>query len=111
METRKYWPFSVLPLDEQTEQHKKEIWLLNTATHLGFRAYVFGSNFGVEDTSGRIGEIIHRGGNRRWEILLSASETLAGKKMVDDFDAAARAVLRWLKGEDATSSLGRGERG
>lgn len=74
LEERKYWPFSVLPVDEQTDLHKQEVHLLEEAYLAGYRPYVFGGeNFGLGDEQARWIEFIWRGraiGEPCWEPLL-----------------------------------------
>lgn len=74
LEERKYWPFSVLPAEEQTDLHKQEIHLLAEAHLAGYRPYVFGGeNFGMGDEQARWIEFVWRGraiGEPCWEPWL-----------------------------------------
>jgi hypothetical protein len=95
----RYWPFDVLPPERRTEQHWREIRLLETAHHAGYKPYMFGSqNFGA--TAGeRAGEIIYRGcRGKHWQVCLVNAGALIVSAHVNDFDYAAEALLRWLRG-------------
>ena len=60
-----------------------------------------GSLFGAEAKTGRVGEIIRRGGRGRyWQVDVIESDKLVRSAFVDGFDAAAQAVLLWLRGDD-----------
>lgn len=104
---KKYWPFSVLPEEQQSQQHRAEMAFLESATHAGFRAYVIGiDTFGAESTDGREGDIVRRG-KRRWEIVLYASDRRMYSMLVDDFNKAAHDVLRWLGGDKGEMEMDR----
>jgi hypothetical protein len=95
----RYWPFNVLSPERQTEQHRREIRLLETAYQLGYKPYMFDSqNFGA--TAGeRAGEILFRGRRgKHWEVHLMNSKEPALSAHVDDFNSAAEALLQWLRG-------------
>jgi hypothetical protein len=99
----RYWPFDVLPSERQSVQHRGEIRLLETAYQAGYRPYVFASqNFGA--TAGkRAGEILYRGSRgRHWEVCLVDAKKLIAAAHVDDFDCAAEALLRWLRGAEGS---------
>jgi hypothetical protein len=93
---QRYWPFDVLPPERWSEQHRREIGFLDTAYQGGYKPYMFGSqNFGAV-AGERLGEIIYRGcRGKHWEVCLSPYGLSAH---LDDFDFAAEAVLRWLRG-------------
>jgi hypothetical protein len=95
----RYWPFDVLPPERQTEQHRREIRLLEAAYQAGYKPYMFGSqNFGAT-AGGRAGEIIYRGcRGKHWEVCLVNAKELIVSAHVDDFDCAAETLLRWLRG-------------
>jgi hypothetical protein len=106
MEDIQYWPFEVLPLGERTEHHQHVIDFLEEAFREGYRPYVFhGSNYGGSTQSGRVGEIIHRGANRYWEVLLGVGDEAAISFFLDGFVSAGEAVLRWLRGDESASIL------
>lgn len=89
----RYWPFEDLPPE------KREIRFLEAALRAGFMPYMFGSeNFGA--TAEPLGGIILcRGGRgKHWEVLLGNSDRTILSAHLDDFDCAAEAVLRWLRG-------------
>ena len=93
------WPFPVVATEERTEQQAKEVSFLEAAHAAGFRAFAFlAGSFGAEAKNGRRGEIIHRGGNRVWELILSTHDDEVATTKVDDFSQAAGAVLDWLRG-------------
>jgi hypothetical protein len=95
----KVWPFAVLPPDEQTDQHKREVRFLVRAHEAGHRAYTFGAgDYGATARDGRSGEIIRRGRNR-WAVAVGGDGQEHPAAYFDDFDSAAEAVLRWLHGQ------------
>ncbi len=100
---RAIWPFPVLPDDQLTELHKRQLDFLETAHREGYIAYMFlSSSFGAEAKCGRRGEIVHRGLNRRWEICLypknpDDTDSEVQPKVTGDFTEAADEVLRWLR--------------
>jgi hypothetical protein len=100
----RYWPFDVVPPEQQTEQHRREIQFLETAHGRGYKPYMFGSeNFGA--SCGERGGVIFFRGRKRWEAILgTADETLLAAD-VDDFSQAAEAVFLWLRGVDAAAVL------
>jgi hypothetical protein len=98
-ETQKYWPFEVLPPDQRTDHHKKVIRFLEEAFSAGFKPYMFGNNFGAS-TDVRIGEMIHRGVDRYWEIILTLGEERCASFYVDGFAQAGEAIMRWLRGDE-----------
>jgi hypothetical protein len=100
----KYWPFDVLPPDKRTVHHYEVIAFLEEAFHKGYGPYMFdGSNYGACDHNMRSGEIIHRGANRYWEIMLNMSDEPTTSFYVDGFLTAGKCVLQWLRGEDAAA--------
>jgi hypothetical protein len=103
---KRYWPFDVLPPERQTEQHRREIRFLETAYQAGYKPYMFGSqNFGAT-TGERATEILYRGcRGKHWEVLLGTAEETILSAHVDDFDYAAEAVLRWLRGVEGAEIL------
>ena len=91
-----YWPFDVLPVERQTEVHKREIRFLEAAHQQGLRSYEYhGIVFGAEADGGREGVMFQRGTNR-WEVSLGTSEKEESCVFYQDFDAAADAILQWL---------------
>ncbi|HQU45370.1 MAG TPA: hypothetical protein PK867_21315 [Pirellulales bacterium] len=97
----RYWPFDVLPVERQTDQHHREIQFLETAYQAGYKPYMFASeNFGAT-SEGRAGEIIYRGcRGKHWELFLVHGEELVLSAHLDDFGCAAESLLRWLGGDD-----------
>jgi hypothetical protein len=97
----RYWPFNVLPLEQRTEQHRREIGFLETAHQAGYKPYTFGNgSFGA--TAGiRAGEILFRG-RKHWQVCLAQENQLIVSAHVDNFDYAAEAILRWLRGVEAS---------
>ncbi|MFV2065773.1 MAG: hypothetical protein ACC645_02245 [Pirellulales bacterium] len=100
MTTEIDWPFPVVASEERTEQQAKEISFLEAAHAGGFSAFTFlAGSFGAEAKNGRRGEIIHRGGNRVWELILSTHDDEVASAKVSNFSQAAAAVLDWLRGD------------
>jgi hypothetical protein len=96
LDPNRYWPFDVVPPDRQTEQHRREIQLLETAYREGFRPYQFGTqNFGAS-AGERGGVILCR--RSRWEVILGSGEETAYSALFGDFGQAAEAILLWLRG-------------
>lgn len=104
MDTVRYWPFEVLPPDKQTEHHKQVIAFLDRALLEGFAPYTFGgSNYGACSQNKRVGELIHRGANRYWEVMLTLQNGNLEPFHVDGFINAGDCVLHWLHGEDLSA--------
>jgi hypothetical protein len=114
-ETFKHWPFTVLPPEKQTEQHRQEIRYVETAFQEGFQPCI--SSFGRYKSSshhGREGWIIDRGrmkrgGIRQWEVWLVDATAEKVTFWVDDFGCAGAAVLQWLRGVDVAVALAAAE--
>jgi hypothetical protein len=102
----RYWPFDVLPPERQTEQHLREIRFLETAYQAGYKPYMDGfQNFGA-NAGKRGGIILYRGcRGKHWEVLLGTAEETILSAHLDDFDYAAEAVLRWLRGVEGAEIL------
>lgn len=97
-EENKYWPFSVLPPERQTEQHRREIRFLELAYHAGYGPYTsLAGDYGATGND-RGGHIVVRGSKNRWELILGTKEKTLLSAYLDDFDAAAAGVLQWLRG-------------
>jgi hypothetical protein len=96
----KYWPFDVLPPEKRTPHHNEVIAFLEQAFHKGYKPYVFeGSNYGASNDGIRTGEMIHRGANRYWEIILGSREEVVPWFYVEGFFASSACVLHWLDGQ------------
>jgi hypothetical protein len=103
---RRYWPFDVLPPEQRSEQHEREIRFFETAHREGFHPYLSSpGDFGAAATE-RGGLILVRG-RRRWEVVLGTTDTKIASAFVDDFACAAEAVLQWLRGADTADILSR----
>jgi hypothetical protein len=101
MAAKKYWPFDVLPPEQQTELHKSQIRFLRIAYDKGFCPYDDGLEWGATGCGGITGLILQRGSSRLWwgEIIWCEADERSGSDYVDNFDCAADAVLRWLRGQ------------
>lgn len=93
-----YWPFSVVSPERQTEQNRREIRFLEAAYRLGFRPYMFGSG-SCGATAGNRGALIIVRTSSLWELRLGSSEQDDLVAYVGEFDVAAEAIQRWLRGE------------
>lgn len=108
-----FWPFEVLPREQLTHQHLKEIGFLEDAHAQGYRPCKFvDGEYRAESPDGRTGWIICRGGYTkagptRWEIWLNSPNSLRAACWVNDFECAAAMVLGWLQGEDPETALAR----
>jgi hypothetical protein len=100
---KKYWPFDILPPEEQTAQHKSAIRFLQKAKQEGYEVYADGSDYGAEAASGRAALLIFRGRGGCWETVLSFHDQKIASSIFDDFTCASEAVLRWLRGDDAAN--------
>ncbi len=89
----RFWPFDGLPPE------RREIQFLEAAHREGFKPYMFGSeNFGANAES-RSGVILCRSGRgKHWEVEFWRTDARILSAHVDDFEYAAEAVLRWLRG-------------
>lgn len=98
----RYWPFQVLPPEQRTEYHQRQVDFLETAYQAGYKPYMFGSGEDFGATAGtRGGMIVYRGSRgKHWQVLLGTAEHTALSAHVDDFRCGADAVLRWLRGLD-----------
>jgi len=95
---KRFWPFPVITEERRTEQQEKDIRFLESAHAEGFRAFAFlAGSFGVEAENGRRAEIIHRGGNRLWELILSTYDDEIASRTMTDFTKAANAALGGLR--------------
>lgn len=99
---KRYWPFQVLPPENQTEEQKCQVRFLEIANQEGYKPYMepvghFGATAGV-----RGGMILFRG-RRHWQVLLGTTEENVVSAHLDDFCAAAEAVLQWLRGLDGAA--------
>jgi hypothetical protein len=110
-ETFKHWPFAVLSLEKQTEQHRQEIRFFETAFQEGFQpcASCLGP-YKASSDNGKEGWIIDRGrmkrgGPRQWEIWLIDATAEKISFWVDDFSYGAEAVLQWVRGLDVAVAL------
>lgn len=99
--SRRYWPFPVIPAEQQTELDKLRIRFVTAAYDAGYEPYVDGLEWGASSPDvRRSGCIIDRGSPRRWwgEIVLWSATGEGDRAFVDDFGCAGDAVLRWLGG-------------
>ena len=97
---KKYWPFVIVSPEQLTEQHQLEMRFLEIAHQGGYNPYTFGDgSFGTQSHKGRVAEIIHRGANAYWEVILSSPDKEVVSVFIEGFEFAAELVLRWLQGE------------
>lgn len=103
MENVQFWPFDVLPPNQQSDHHRQEIAFLEQAFQDGFQPYVFDrSNYGGTANERKI-EIIHRGADRYWELFFTMADNTVGTFYIEGFAAAGTAALEWLRGEDLSA--------
>src|SRR5437899_409080 len=109
--TPTYWPFEVRPADQRTEEDWQGFRFFERAHQEGFKPCEYSSGtYKACSARGREGWIIYRGrkrrgGPRQWEVWLVESGGAMVKSWLDDFDCVADAILRWLRGDDMTTSL------
>lgn len=96
-----YWPFDVLPVEKQTEEHKREIRFFETAYREGYQPFTESSGE-IGATNGDRGALIIVRGHAQWEILISGRERTAASGYFDDFDKAVEVVLQWLRGANTS---------
>ncbi len=91
----RYWPFPVLPPEQRTAQHWKEVRFLDEALQSGFRPCKFAdAEYRVESENNRSGWILYRGrlggsSQTRWEIWLNDLSERVLSVWVDEFDCGA----------------------
>src|SRR5262249_31909256 len=101
---QRFWPFDVLPPDQQTDQHKREIAFLEAAHREGFRPWMNRvGDFGA--TAGERGGLIVVRGRKCREVILGTSQAKRFSAFVTDFDSAAKALLSWLRGAEPAEVL------
>jgi len=111
-----YWPFPVIPLDQQNPWHQQQIRFLETAFTNGFhpcKHYMDGEYYLVGG-EGRSAWALYRGrvGNTlvsRWEIWLNGPDGRTATLWVDELDAASEAMTLWLRGGEVGESLAKAE--
>jgi hypothetical protein len=107
-----FWPFPVLPPEQQTTQHRREVEFLEAAYRDGFRPCKFADGeYRIESPDGRSAWVISRGRLRggaatRWEVWLNDVMERVSTTWVDGFEAAAEVAQRWVRGVSATEALG-----
>lgn len=79
----------------------------DAALSKGWRPYdIDEAVIGVTAPTGRVGEVIRRGGRGRyWEIVLADAENEPVSKYVDGLEPAFDAVSGWLQGESLATAL------
>src|SRR5437867_416572 len=103
MENR-YWPFDVGLPEKRSED---VVRFLEAASAEGYKPYELGIgsfSYGARANDHRVAEIIARG-RKRWELILGTEQEEILAAFLDDFEAAADAVLRCLRGGDARDIL------
>jgi len=106
-----YWPFPVLPPEQQSAQHRSEVGFLEEAFRAGFRPCKFmDGEYRIESTDGRSAWVIYRGRLRggaatRWEVWLNECGERVASFMSDGFEAATGVALQWARGESAADLL------
>jgi hypothetical protein len=105
MPEQQFWPFEVLPPEQRTPAHQREIAFLEEAYADGFRPFTEGMNFGATATGGRAGWLFRRGSSRidRWEVRVGSEAEEGFSFLFLPFAIAVGALLRWLRGESATA--------
>src|SRR4051794_32660572 len=105
MPEQKFWPFEVLPPEQRSLVHQREIAFLEEAHSGGFRPFTDGMNFGATAPRGRGGWLLCRGSGRvdRWEVSVGSEAADGFSFLFLPFSIAAEALLRWLRGESAAA--------
>jgi hypothetical protein len=103
MHTRRFWPFPIPLMAQETEATKRQVAFLEKAREEAHKAFDQGSLLGALASNGREGEMIPRSGldnglRRYWEVILSHDRVTDDSFYVDGFENAADAVLLWLRG-------------
>jgi len=94
---KKYWPFDVLPFNEQSKQHQDEIAFLKAAYQEGFSPYICDAG-DLGASYGNRGALILVRGRSRWEIVLWDLNRKIPSSFQTDFPRAGNTVLEWLRG-------------
>lgn len=98
-----YWPFPVLPAEQQSAQHRREIEFLEVTYRDGLRPCKFADGeYRIESTGGRTAWVIYRGRLRggsgtRWEVWLNDGNERTSTSWADGFDSATATALRWVR--------------
>ncbi len=103
-----YWPFPVIPPEQQTAEHRVEIDFLQEAYTAGYAPRGNGLEISAGDPNGRFAELFYRGrerGKRRWEVLLFDAHRRALHCWANDFAAVGAAALAWLGGDAVEAAL------
>jgi hypothetical protein len=101
---KRYWPFPVLPAEQQNSVHRAVIHFLEVAHREGFRPYSFDvEDFGAS-TGDRVGLIIFRT-RSFWELRVDTERSNTLAAYVGPFAVAADAVLCWLRGNHVSDIL------
>jgi hypothetical protein len=93
----RYWPFPVLPPDQQTPLHKQQVAFLEAAYAEGFRPFVFGAD-NYQATAADRGGIIFFRTRSFWEVAVGTTDATLLSAYVNSYSIAGEAVLRWLRG-------------
>jgi hypothetical protein len=105
----RYWPFPVPPAEQLTLEGRQIVTFLDSALREDWRPYeIHDAVFGATAASGRVGEVVRRGGRGRyWEIILVDAKGASTSRFFDGFVPASDAVLSWLKGDSMDSIVKR----
>lgn len=104
MDNLTYWPFVVLPPEEQSDQNRQEVRFLETAYAEGFRPALCGGDYRATSEHGREVWMVWRGrrrqdGPQQWELRLFSGDQRFRAMWLDEFACAADAALKWLRGQ------------
>lgn len=104
---KRYWPFPVLPNEQLSAEGRQMVAFLDAALRTGWQPYdIDEAVIGATAPTGRVGEVIRRGGRGRyWEIVLADAANEPVSRYVDGLERAFDAVSAWLQGESVANAL------
>lgn len=115
-QTPVYWPFPVIPPDQQNTWHHQQIRFLDLAYANGFQPckYYMDGEYYLVGGEGRSAWALYRGRVgytivSRWEVWLNGPDGRIATLWVDDLDAASEMMTLWLRGGEIGESLTKAE--
>ena len=103
-EEYQFWPFPVVPPEQQTGRDKSVIHFLETAYNEGFKPHHLGGGDYGASSKDREALILVRGKNK-WEVRIGTAQETGLSAHLKDFECAATAALAWLRGADILTIL------
>jgi hypothetical protein len=97
-----YWPFPVIPVEQQTSHHRLEVDFLEAAYRDGYRPCKFADGEYRLESGTRTAWLIFRGRLRggqgsRWEVWLNDGGDRVTNTWADGFEPAAAKAFEWVR--------------